>query len=119
MVEQMSTCSPWKGLHTGAGGCLKEAVTPRGTRAGAGFCQNLRTHGERSPTWSRFAGRACDPMGDPQWSSLFLKDCTLWEETHFGAVCEELHPMSRTHFGEDHGDLYPVRGISHWSRATV
>jgi len=28
--------------------------------------------------WSRFAGRTCDPMGDPRWSSLFLKDCTLW-----------------------------------------
>jgi len=23
--------------------------------------------------------RACDPMGDPCWSSLFLKDCSLWE----------------------------------------
>jgi len=29
--------------------------------------------------WSRFAGRTCDPVGDPHWSSLFLKDCTLWE----------------------------------------
>ncbi|GAB0196097.1 hypothetical protein GRJ2_002075000 [Grus japonensis] len=21
----------------------------------------------------------CDPVGDPRWSSLFLKDCTLWK----------------------------------------
>ena len=21
----------------------------------------------------------CDPMGDPCWSSLFLKDCILWK----------------------------------------
>jgi len=26
--------------------------------------------------WSRFAGRTCDLLGDPHWSSLFLKDCT-------------------------------------------
>ena len=37
-----------------------------------------RTCGERSPRWSRFAGRTCDPVGDPRWSSLLLKDCTLW-----------------------------------------
>ena len=47
-------------------------------RAGAGSWQDLRTHGERSPGWSRFAGRTCDPVGDPHWSSLFLKDCTPW-----------------------------------------
>jgi len=34
--------------------------------------------GERSPCWSRFASRACDPMGHPHWSSLFLKDCNPW-----------------------------------------
>jgi len=78
-VEQRSTCSPWKGPHAGAGGCLKEAVILWGPHAGAGSCQELRTHGQRSPHWSRFAGRACDPVGDPRWSSLFLKDCTSWE----------------------------------------
>ena len=34
---------------------------------------------ERSPRRSRFSGRTCDPVGDPRWSSLFLKDCTLWK----------------------------------------
>ena len=34
---------------------------------------------ERSPRWSKFAGRTCDPTGDPRWSSLFLKDCTPWK----------------------------------------
>jgi len=79
MVEQISTCSPQKGFHAGEGGCLEEAVTPWGARAGAGSCQDLWTRGERSPHWSRFAGRACDHMGDPGWSSLFLKDCIPWE----------------------------------------
>jgi len=51
------------GPLAGAGGCLKEAVTPRRALAGAGSCQDLWTLGERSPRWSRFAGRACDPVG--------------------------------------------------------
>ncbi|KAK4828553.1 hypothetical protein QYF61_027522 [Mycteria americana] len=46
---------------------------------------------ERSPHWSRLlagpvdpgreesSGRTCDPVGDPCWSSLFLKDCTPWK----------------------------------------
>ena len=29
--------------------------------------------------WSRFAGRTCDPAGDPRWSSLSLKDCSPWK----------------------------------------
>ena len=85
-VEQMSTCSLWKGPHARTGGCPKEAVTPWGARAGAGSWQDLRTRGERSPCRSRFAGRTCDPMGGPRWSSLFLKDCTLWE----GSILEQL-----------------------------
>ncbi|NXT31961.1 PKN2 kinase, partial [Pelecanoides urinatrix] len=43
-----------------------------------GSWQDLRTHGERSPGWSRFAGGTCDPVGDSRWSSLFLKDCSPW-----------------------------------------
>ncbi|KAK4806186.1 hypothetical protein QYF61_001109 [Mycteria americana] len=34
---------------------------------------------ERSPCWSRFSGRTCDPMGDPCWSGLFRKDCSPWK----------------------------------------
>jgi len=59
-------------------------VTPSGARTGAGSCQDLRTRGERSPHQSRFAGRACDPTGDPRWSSLFLKDCTSSEGPTLG-----------------------------------
>jgi len=39
---------------------------------------------ERSPRRSRFADRACDPVGDPRWRSLFLKDRTLWEGPTLG-----------------------------------
>jgi len=66
-------------IHTGPSGCLKEDVTPWEACTRPGSCQDLWTHGERTPHQSRFAGRACDPVGDPCCSSLFLKDCTLWE----------------------------------------
>ena len=41
--------------------------------------QDLWPHEERSPGWSRFSGRTCDPVGDPGWSSLCLKDCSPWK----------------------------------------
>jgi len=49
-------------------------------------------------------------MGDPCWSSLCLKDCTLWEGTYAELVCEELQPVGRTHIGEVHGGLSTVSG---------
>jgi len=55
--------------HGGTGGCLKEAVIPWRAHTGAGSWQDLWTHAERSPCWSRFAGRTCDPVGDPCWST--------------------------------------------------
>jgi len=111
-VEQISTCSPWKRPHVRPGGCLKEAVTPWRPCAGTGSCQDLWPRGERSPRWSRFTGRACDPVGDPHWSSLFLKDCSSVGRTHAEAVCEELQPVGRTHFGKVCGELSPMRVTS-------
>jgi len=64
MVERISTCSPWKGPHARARRYLKKAVTLWGACTGAGSCQDLWTRGERSPIQSRFAGQACDPMGN-------------------------------------------------------
>ncbi|GAB0181320.1 hypothetical protein GRJ2_000597300 [Grus japonensis] len=55
------------------------AVTPWEAHAGASFWQDLWSREEGSPRRSRFAGRTCDPVGDPRWSSLFLKVCTLWK----------------------------------------
>jgi len=103
---------PVEATHAGAGGCLQEAVTPWGLRAGAGCLQDLRTCGERSPCRSRFSGRVCDPMGDSRWSCLFLKDCTLWEGTHAGAAHEELQPVGRTHAGEVCGELSCERDLT-------
>ncbi|CAN0042225.1 unnamed protein product, partial [Bubo scandiacus] len=61
-VEQISTCSLWRTPHQSRGMCSKKAVTPWEAHAGAGSWQNLWSHGERSPPWSRFAGRTCDPF---------------------------------------------------------
>jgi len=77
------------------------------------------TWSERSPRWSRFAGRACDPMWDACWSNLFLKDCTPWNGPRAGAVCGELQLVGRTHLDEVHGELSPIRGTSRWSRGRV
>jgi len=82
--KQISTCSLWRGPRAGADVCLKKAVILWRARAGAGSWQDLWTRGERSPRRSRFAGRACDPMGEPRWSSLCLKDCTTWEGSMLG-----------------------------------
>ncbi|KAK4818051.1 LOW QUALITY PROTEIN: hypothetical protein QYF61_004578 [Mycteria americana] len=83
--------------------CLKEAVTLWEACAGAGSWQDLWTHAERSPCWSRFAGRTCDPV----------------EGTHAGAVHEELQPMGRTHVGAVHGELPPIGVTPRWSRGRV
>jgi len=67
-------------------------VTPWGSSVGAGSCLDLRTCGERSSRWRRFSGRTCDPMGDPRWSNLFLKDCTLWKGPMLGQFVKSCSP---------------------------
>jgi len=47
--------------------------SPHWSRLLAGPVDSWR---ERSLGWSGFAGRICDPVGDPSWRSLFPKDCT-------------------------------------------
>jgi len=34
----------------------------------------------------------CDPVGDPCWSSLFLKDCTPWEGPTLGQFMKSCSP---------------------------
>jgi len=60
---------PTEGTPCCSRGMPEGGCDPVGARTGAGSCQDLRTHGERSPCQSSFAGRACDPM------------------THTGAAC--------------------------------
>jgi len=94
-------------------------VTPWKACAGAGSWQDLWPHGERSPCWSRFADRACDPVGDPRWSSLFLKDSTLWEGPTLGQFvkrCSAWEGPTLEHFVED--CLSPVGETPCWSRGS-
>jgi len=93
---------------------LKGAVTPYEVCDGAGSGQVLWPRGEMSPHWSRFAGTSCDTMGDPRWSSLFLKDCTpskgpmlgqfmkncsLWEGPTLQQYMENCLPWEGPHSG--------------------
>ncbi|GAB0179066.1 zinc finger and BTB domain-containing protein 5 [Grus japonensis] len=97
---------------------LEQVEAPEGgcglweAHAGASSWQDLWTHGERSSRQSRFAGRTCDPVGDPRWSSLLLKVCTPWKRLNVGAVGEELQPVGRTHVGEVWEGLSPMRDTS-------
>jgi len=98
-----------RGAHAGAG-LLAGLVTPWG---------DLQTRGERSPHQSRFVGRACDPVGDPHWSSLFLKDYTLWKGPMLGQFVKSCSPWEGLNVGEVCGELPPVRGTPCWSRGRV
>ncbi|TRZ16855.1 hypothetical protein HGM15179_010238 [Zosterops borbonicus] len=59
--------------------CPKEVVTPPEAQAAAGLWQGLWIFKKRSLHWSRSAGRTHDPVGDPQCSSLLLKNFTPWK----------------------------------------
>ncbi|GAB0181721.1 hypothetical protein GRJ2_000637400 [Grus japonensis] len=77
------------------GGC-----GPWEAHAGASSRPDRWTHEEGSPHQGRFAGRTCDPVGDPTLEQFapedlhpvgettleqFVKDCSPWEELHAGA----------------------------------
>ncbi|GAB0207533.1 zinc finger and BTB domain-containing protein 5 [Grus japonensis] len=103
--------------HTRA---LKEAVAMWRTRAGVGSWQELRPYGERSPCRSRFAGRTCDPVGDPCWSSLLLKDLIPWK----GPMLEQFVKNYSLWEGPTlekyvHKGLSPMGGTPCWSRGRV
>jgi len=74
MVRQADPLQPME-VHGGADTHLHPVEDPMLEQVDARrMCNPLE--GQRQ---SRCAGRTCDPTGDPHWSSLFLKDSTLWE----------------------------------------
>ncbi|KAF4796351.1 hypothetical protein TURU_085957 [Turdus rufiventris] len=96
---------------TRASGCLKVAVTLWEAHCGAGSCQDLWTCEERSPHWSRFAGWTCDPVGDPLWSSLFQKACTLCEEPTLEQFVKNCSPWDEVMLEEFKEDCLPWEGL--------
>ncbi|GAB0187733.1 hypothetical protein GRJ2_001238600 [Grus japonensis] len=96
------------------GGC-----GPWEAHAGAGSWPDLWTREEGSPHQSRFAGRTCDPVGDPTLEQSAPEGLHPVEGTHAGAVGEELQPVGRSHVGEVGGGLSPVGGTPCWSRGKV
>ena len=69
------------------GGC-----GPWEAHAGASSRPDQWTREEGSPRQSRFAGRTCDPVGDPRWSSLLLKVCTPWERLTLEQFVKDCSP---------------------------
>jgi len=56
------------------------------------------------------SGRACDPVGDPRWSSLFLKDCTPWKGPTLGQFVKSCSPWEGLMLEELVEDLLPWEG---------
>ncbi|GAB0205412.1 zinc finger and BTB domain-containing protein 5 [Grus japonensis] len=92
-LEQMEApeggCGPWE-VH-----------------AGASSWQDLWPHGEGSPRQGRFAGRTCDPVGDPTLEQFapeglhpvggtmleqFVKNCSPWERLTLEKLVEDCLP---------------------------
>lgn len=74
MMEQRCTCS------LGRRPCWRQEDVPRG---GSGPGEAHPGSGPWQKPWREepvVQQVCCDPVGDPHWSSLFLKDCTLWQE---------------------------------------
>ena len=85
-----STCSPWRTPRRSRWRHLKEAVTLWEAHAGASSWQDLWTLGERSPRQGRFAGRTCDPVGDPMLEQSVPEGLHSMGESHAGVVREGL-----------------------------
>jgi len=91
-VEQISSCSPWKGHHAGAGRCLKEAVTlwgaPRWSRLLPGPADPRR----EEPMPEQVCWQGLSPHRGPRLEQPVPQGLLPVEGTHAGAVCEELQP---------------------------
>lgn len=83
---------------------------PQPWEAGTQSCQDLWTHGERSPCWSRFLGQTCDPTEYLLWCSS--KGLHPIERTFTAAAHKELQPIGRSHSGKVQGGLSPMDGTA-------
>lgn len=106
---ELSPCSPWRavrgtdppaacGSHAEADGFAKEGHDPVGSPEWSRLLAGFWSCGERSPRWSGFTGRACDPLGPvlkqlvkkhSPWEGLTLEKfvgvCVSWDWSHFWA----------------------------------
>ncbi|TRZ18074.1 hypothetical protein HGM15179_009029 [Zosterops borbonicus] len=108
MMKHLCPCSPWWYMRehgetsSRACGCLKQAVT---LEHWSRLLEESGDHGKSSPHWSRFAGRTFDPMEDPRWSSLFLRNCTPWKGhmlEQFVKKCSSWEELILEKFMEDY-----------------
>lgn len=87
------------GPHTGAGSWQDLLTMERGAMLKQVFWQDLWLHGKQ-----------------PEWSSLFMKNCSLFHLVKQTHVHEGLQPLGRTCIGEFHGELSPKQGTPHWNK---
>jgi len=100
-MEQTPTGSPWNAPCQTR--CMPEGDSnpmrsPRWSRLLPGAAEPRR---ERSPHQIRFAGQTCEPIGEPHWSSLFLKDCRSWTgpDSRAGGCPKEAVTPWGAHYG--------------------
>ncbi|GAB0181585.1 hypothetical protein GRJ2_000623800 [Grus japonensis] len=105
MLEQVEApeggCDPWE-AHTGASSW-----------------QDLWAREQRSPHQGRFAGRTCDPVGDPTLEQFAPEGLHPVGETTLEKFVKDCSPWERLHVGEVHEGLSPVRGTPCWSRGMM
>jgi len=105
------------GLGLGSGGSILEPASTDFVRHGGNFLQLLTEATPIAPLLQKLSSlkEAATPWGARTGAGL-LAGLVTPRGTNTGAVCEGLHPVGRTHIGEIHGELSPVRGTSRWSR---
>lgn len=90
----------------GAGECpLNEAVTCE--EPTLELLAGTTVHGEK-PTLEQVYWQTCDPIGNPNQSSLFLKDYTLWKGPMPEQFLKNCSPVGRTNIGEINERLSPM-----------
>ncbi|PKU44432.1 hypothetical protein llap_5264 [Limosa lapponica baueri] len=75
MMKQVAPCKSMKD-HTGED---IRTTAHEGPHTAAGVCALKETSAHGEPMQEQAFWQELCPIGDPHWSSMFLKDCTLWK----------------------------------------
>lgn len=112
-------CCPREDYETG---CPCAGCPPKDVHSGAGIQLQLL----EDPMLKQVdqPEGCCNPVESPCRSRVLSGPVALKQSApegvpqriQAGADCEELQPLRRTHVGEVHGVLSPVRGTTHWNR---
>ncbi|RMC14776.1 hypothetical protein DUI87_06951 [Hirundo rustica rustica] len=130
MGEQRCTCNPWRTTPeqithpedfgapcAGAEGfALKEDVALGRHTQEQEFLAGMAAHG-KEPMLEQVCWQDLRPMGDPHWSSLFLKDCALWKAPTLWQFLENCSPEKGPMLEQFGKDYIPWEGPCAGERA--